>query len=62
MGVTDKKGPKSCILLLEPEQKSVKMSTTRFLTVKSKVKALVNKDNRKILIDGWNKAIKKTLS
>ena len=50
-GVTDKKGPKSCILLLEPEQKSVKMSTTRFLTVKSKVKALVNKENRKILID-----------
>ena len=51
MGVSNRKGPASCILLLEPELKSVKMSTTRFLSVKSKIKALVNKENRKILID-----------
>jgi len=52
MGVTDRKGvPKSCVLLLEPDQKSDKMSNSYFLGIKSKIKSLVNKENRKILID-----------
>ena len=40
MGVTVRKGvPKSCVLLLEPDPKSDKMSNNYFLGIKSKIKS-----------------------
>ena len=53
-GGTERKTPKACVLLLEPPQKTTKMSNSYFLGIKAKIKSLVNKENKKILIDSIN--------
>ena len=53
-GGSERKTQKTCILLLEPPQKTDKMSNSYFLGIKSKIKVLVNKENKKILIDSIN--------
>ena len=51
LGISEPRISKSFILLLVPAQKSEKMSNAQFLRVKARIKALVNGENRKILID-----------
>ena len=48
VGISEPRVPKSFILLLVPAQKSENMSNVQFLTVKARIKTLVNGENRRI--------------